>query len=116
MTYIKHQAQHVPIQLLWTLSTRGICGPCRIGAGLHFGKTRGPLDDRYIIGLLLQQRKHLFLAGKPPCCPKILEAVSMHWHDGGSCARRSVCQRQYLNGMVYSLIEHGLSLFLTAKL
>ncbi len=41
------------------------CGlrPYRIGAGLHFAKTRGPLDDRYIIGLLLQQRKHLFLAG-----------------------------------------------------
>lgn len=41
------------------------CGlhPYRNGAGLHFAKTRGPLDDRYIIGLLLQQRKHLFLAG-----------------------------------------------------
>ncbi|CAK0787987.1 hypothetical protein CVIRNUC_011209 [Coccomyxa viridis] len=50
------------------------CQPCRAtltfsdssgenGAGLHFGKKRGPIDDRYIVGLLMQQRKHLFLAG-----------------------------------------------------
>ena len=47
--------------------------PCRNGAD-HKGEStahheyvpivRGPLDNKYILGLILKQRKHLFLAGE----------------------------------------------------
>lgn len=67
----------------------------RNGAGLHFGKTRGPLDDKYILGLLLQQRKHLLLAGMPPA-----QSASATWIIPKSSLRAYSCCAAYQQATV----------------
>lgn len=45
----------------------------------HVPIVRGPLDNKYILGLILKQRKHLFLAGEQ--APQLLctPVQDIHW-------------------------------------
>ena len=78
------KCSHYVHHYLLTFSSLILTGPfapeklpsiCRNGAGLHGNPSahseyvplvRGPLDDKYILGLVLKQRKHLILAGGEP--------------------------------------------------